>query len=76
MNRVLVAAGVAAAHKYADQGQKWKSIKPSVKRLISGPGAAAAVAAAVAVQSDIGMKLAATDESLRQAMYMNCWGQS
>ncbi|KAL8160479.1 hypothetical protein V2J09_002016 [Rumex salicifolius] len=76
MNRVLVAAGVAASHSHADQ---WKSAQPSVKRLVTGVAAAATVVAysqEVADDRRIKMKLTAVDDSLRQAMYMNCWGQS
>ncbi|KAL8167748.1 LOW QUALITY PROTEIN: hypothetical protein V2J09_009247 [Rumex salicifolius] len=73
MNHVLVAAGVAASHSHAGQ---WKSAQPFVKHLRRCCRHAVAYCQEVADDRRIKMKLTVVDDSLRQAMYMNCWGQS
>lgn len=76
MNRVILAAGVAVVNGQSEQGHKWKSgIKSfpvGMKSLISG----SAVGSKFDEFTGEGRRRVASDESLRQVMYLNCWGQS
>ncbi|GAB4859533.1 hypothetical protein Ancab_011000 [Ancistrocladus abbreviatus] len=80
---------VALVNSHTDQGHRWKSVKPCVKRLFSaaagvGIGAcslelrpiASCVAGTELVEDRSRRRQPAGDESLRQVMLINCWGQS
>ncbi|KAL9380069.1 hypothetical protein Peur_028551 [Populus x canadensis] len=85
LNRVWMAATVAAVG-YPDQGWKssLKSLHPGKRRVFSGgdvveirPLAAASVGSDCIGLGGCGSEegVRQNDESLRQVMYLNCWGQ-
>ncbi|KZV52201.1 hypothetical protein F511_07156 [Dorcoceras hygrometricum] len=88
MNRVWMAVTVAAVNTHSDQAQKLRSginsLNHAKNRLLSG-GAEVADLRPLAgiVNSNSGgflygeeQKRRQKDESFRQVMYLNCWGQS
>ncbi|CAA0837134.1 Wound-responsive family protein [Striga hermonthica] len=85
MSRMYMAAAVAAVKSHSDQGQKLKSLGRVKNRFFSGrqgPDAADLRPLSVVVKSGDGAivgpdneRRSQTEESLRQAMYFNCWGQ-
>ncbi|CAA0820484.1 Wound-responsive family protein [Striga hermonthica] len=85
MSRMYMAASVAAVKSLSDQGQKLKSLGRAKNRFFpggQGPNAADLRPFSVLVKAESGGIIGAgeerrsqTEESLRQAMYFNCWGQ-
>ncbi|KAL3645424.1 hypothetical protein CASFOL_010604 [Castilleja foliolosa] len=89
MNMLWVAAGAAVMNGHSDQGQKLKSGLKSFnhgkKRFLSPGGDASDLRPVSGVlNSDVGgflggvgeEKRRQSEDSLRQVMYLSCWGQS
>ncbi|CAI9275517.1 unnamed protein product [Lactuca saligna] len=89
LSRVFMTAGVAVANGHTDQGHKLKSGIKSFqqgKKAFSSSGSGADPVdlrpLSGILGSDVGGLLGGeerrkqSDDSLRQAMYMNCWGPS
>ncbi|KAL3647150.1 hypothetical protein CASFOL_008118 [Castilleja foliolosa] len=92
INRLWVAAGVSVLNGHSDQGQKLiksglKSLKHCKKHSVSSGGDAADLRPISGVlSSDVGgflvvgggveEKRRQSEDSLRQVMYLSCWGQS
>ncbi|XP_073041733.1 uncharacterized protein [Primulina eburnea] len=89
MNRVWMAVTVAAVNTHTDQGQKLRSglnsLNQAKNRFLSGGTEAAADIRPLAgmLNSVSGgfmhgeeEKRRQKDESFRQVMYLNCWGQN
>ncbi|KAG6385136.1 hypothetical protein SASPL_153964 [Salvia splendens] len=88
-NRMWAAAGVAVANSLSDQGQKIKAgLKPlsyGKHRFYSGGDASDLRPLSAIVSSGIGgffggrrggdVEREQKEDSLRQVMYLNCWGQ-
>ncbi|CAI9275508.1 unnamed protein product [Lactuca saligna] len=80
LNRVWMATGVAVANGHTDQGYKLKSLLlnsfPHGKKAFTSdlrPLSGLLISDVVSVGE---RKTTQSDESLRQVMYFNCWGQS
>ncbi|KAL6330258.1 hypothetical protein AAG906_040181 [Vitis piasezkii] len=87
LNRVWMATSVAVVNGHADQGCKWKSgarpFQIGKRRFSSGGDSADIRPVSGAGDPDLGRlvgnreeRRTQADESLRQVMYFNCWGQS
>ncbi|GFQ08438.1 hypothetical protein PHJA_002987800 [Phtheirospermum japonicum] len=89
MNRIYMAASVAVVNTHADQGQKLnsalKSLNHARKQFFSGgpgPDAVSFRPFSSVLNSSLGGFIGGgdeqrkqADESIRQVMYFNCWGQ-
>ncbi|XP_031104671.1 uncharacterized protein LOC116009691 [Ipomoea triloba] len=89
LNRVWVAASVAFVNNHSDQGQKLKSGLRSLnqtKKCFSSSSSSSSSASDLRPLSgsDLGGfvgngsgedRIKQADDSLRQVMYFNCWGQ-
>ncbi|KAI3698274.1 hypothetical protein L2E82_41680 [Cichorium intybus] len=78
LNRIWMAAGVAVANGHTDQGYKLKSLINSFRH---GKKAFTSDLRPLLglLRSNVNVgdrKTTQSDESLRQVMYFNCWGQS
>ncbi|CAH9089234.1 unnamed protein product [Cuscuta europaea] len=80
LNRVWVAASVTLANNHSDQGHKLKSglrsLHHSKKKFSASPAADMRPISGADLGGFAGEKrIVQVDDSLRQVMYMNCWGQ-
>ncbi|KAL1560712.1 hypothetical protein AAHA92_10894 [Salvia divinorum] len=83
MNRVWMAASVAVVNGHSEQGQKLKSGLTSLnhgkQRFFSAADLrpfSGALNTDMEGFSAAGERRGKADDSLRQVMYLNCWGQS
>ncbi|CAH1414523.1 unnamed protein product [Lactuca virosa] len=86
LNRVWMTAGVAVVNGHTDQGHKLKSgiksFQQGKKAFTSSADPADLRPLSGVVSSDVGgfvggeERMKQSDDSLRQVMYLNCWGQS
>nr|GFB66381.1 serine/threonine-protein kinase [Tanacetum cinerariifolium] len=83
MSRVFMTTGVAVANGHTDQGHKLKSGIKSIQHgkkaftsSVTGADATDLRPLSGVLGSDVGgeQRRNQTDDSLRQVMYMNCWG--
>lgn len=89
-NRVWMAASVAVVNGHTDQSHRWrsglKSLNHNKKRLLASASEGVDLRPMSSmIGSDIGGFMGSengeerrkqADDSLRQVMYLNCWGQS
>ncbi|OIT01723.1 hypothetical protein A4A49_03199 [Nicotiana attenuata] len=73
LNRVFMAASVAVVNGYSDHGEKWKSDASDV-RLFSGFLGSDLRGSFIGSGIVGETKRKQTDVSLRQVMYLSCWG--
>ena len=85
MSRVFMTAGVAVANGHTDQGHKLKSGintiqhgKKAFTSSVTGADAADLRPLSGVLGSDVSgeQRRNQSDDSIRQVMYMNCWGPS
>uniref|UniRef100_A0A7N0TJI5 Uncharacterized protein n=1 Tax=Kalanchoe fedtschenkoi TaxID=63787 RepID=A0A7N0TJI5_KALFE len=79
LNRLWTAACVAAENGHTDQGHKFssglKSLHHANKRF-SGASDCRPLAAVVEAGGEGGDKTQQAEDSFRQVLYLNCWGQN
>ncbi|PWA90352.1 hypothetical protein CTI12_AA101760 [Artemisia annua] len=85
ITRVCMAAGVAAVNGHTDQGYKMKSLinsfrhRKKVFASSSGVNSHDARPVSSFLESNVNVgdsNTTQSDESIRQVMYLNCWGPS
>nr|KAJ0215149.1 hypothetical protein LSAT_V11C300117570 [Lactuca sativa] len=79
VNRIWMAAGVAVVNGHTDQGYKLKSLLINSFRHGKKAFTSDLRPLSGLLISDVSVgdkKTTQSDESLRQVMYLNCWGQS
>ncbi|KAI3787358.1 hypothetical protein L1987_41778 [Smallanthus sonchifolius] len=82
VSRVWMAAGIAVVNEHSDQGYKLRSLFRHGKKVFTSstgvePGGLRSLSALSRSNVDVGArKTTHSDDSLRQVMYLNCWGPS
>ena len=75
-SRVWMAAGVAVVNGHTEQGYKLRSLVNSIRH---GVDVSDLRPFSSLLRSNVSVgdvKTTQSDDSLKQVMYMNCWGQS